>query len=68
MSFTYDSFGRMLAIVYPDGERIDYSYDAGGLLETATGHRGSGTSESTEQYLVSMSYDEFGQRVRICPD
>ncbi len=65
-SFTYDAFGRMLTITYPDDERVEYEYDAGGLLEKATGHRGAGAAvPGDEVYLASMMYDEFGQRVRM---
>lgn len=65
-SFEHDSFGRMMSITYPDGERVEYRYDAGGLLESATGHRTSGSAvPGSEVYLASMAYDEFGQRVRM---
>jgi RHS repeat-associated protein len=64
-SFTYDSFGRMMSITYPDGETVTYAYDAGGLLESATGHRAAGSAApGDEVYLASMMYDAFGQRVR----
>ncbi len=64
-SFEYDSFGRMMSITYPDGEKVQYGYDAGGLLEKATGHRSAGSAvPGDEVYLASMAYDEFGQRVR----
>jgi RHS repeat-associated protein len=65
-SFAFDSFGRMMSITYPDGETVEYAYDAGGLLERATGHRAPGTAvPGDEVYLASMMYDEFGQRVRM---
>jgi len=65
-SFTWDSFGRMMTITYPDGEKVDYAYDAGGLVESATGNRPAGTEvPGDESYLASMMYDEFGQRVRM---
>jgi RHS repeat-associated protein len=65
-SFTFDSFGRMMTITYPDEERVEYQYDAGGLLEKAIGIRGATSAQpGTEVYLASMLYDEFGQRVRM---
>ncbi len=65
-SFTWDSFGRMMSITYPDMETVGYQYDAGGLLESATGHRPAGSSvPGDEVYLASLMYDEFGQRVRM---
>jgi RHS repeat-associated protein len=65
-SFTHDAFGRMLTITYPDDEVVEYEYDAGGLLERATGHRGTGAAvPGDEVYLASIAYDEFGQRVRM---
>jgi RHS repeat-associated protein len=66
-SFTYDSFGRMMSITYPDGETVSYAYDAGGLLEKATGTRpASGIAPAQKEvYLASLGYDEFGQRVRM---
>jgi RHS repeat-associated protein len=64
-SFSFDSFGRMMTITYPDGETVEYGYDAGGLLQSAIGKRRTGTALESEPYLVSMTYDEFGQRVRM---
>lgn len=56
----------MLSVTYPDREKVEYAYDAGGLLEQATGHREDGATEpGHEVYLASMLYDEFGQRVRM---
>nr|WP_228530548.1 MULTISPECIES: toxin TcdB middle/N-terminal domain-containing protein [Myxococcaceae] len=65
--FEYDAFGRMLGMVYPDGEVLRYGYDAGGLLRDATGHRpGSAHAPAESQtYLRSTEYDVFGQRTRL---
>ncbi|MBI3184179.1 MAG: hypothetical protein HYZ28_18760 [Myxococcales bacterium] len=59
--FSFDSFGRMLSLVYPDGEVLSYQYDRGGLLKSADGDS-FGTVTS---YLKSLEYDEFGQRVEM---
>ena len=56
---SWDSFGRMKQLTYPDGEVLTYTYDAGGLLQKATGKKDSKTFE----YLKMLAYDEFGQRV-----
>lgn len=38
-TFQFDVFGRMLSMVYPDGETLEYRYDEGGLLQSAQGRR-----------------------------
>ncbi len=65
--FEYDSFGRMLRLVYPDGEELRYAYDAGGLLKSATGYRpGSRHAPPEVQvYLRQLEYDHFGQRTAM---
>ncbi len=60
LGFEWDSFGRLLGLEYPDGERLAYEYDEGGLVTKATGVLGG----ETTLYLASVEYDEFGQRVR----
>jgi len=59
--FAFDSFGRLLSLVYPDGETLTYGYDAGGKVKTA-----SGVNKGVRfEYLRHLGYDEFGKRVRI---
>jgi RHS repeat-associated protein len=62
--FSYDPYGRMRTLVYPDGETLTYTYDAGGLLASATGDRPVTKTRphETETYLRTLAYDEFGQR------
>jgi len=62
--FAFDAFGRMQWIQYPDGEKVTYGYDAGGLLRSATGTRPAtlGDPVTSETYLQLLTYDEFGQR------
>ncbi|MGB8931457.1 MAG: hypothetical protein WCC48_09460, partial [Anaeromyxobacteraceae bacterium] len=64
MGFAFDSFGRMKSMVYPDGEKLTYHYDAGGLVARATGTRPATKhyQAQTETYLTSLTYDEFEQR------
>ena len=59
--FTYDSFGRMLDLTYPDGEKVTYGYDAGGSIKTL-----AGTKAGTNYVYVShLGYDEFESRARL---
>jgi RHS repeat-associated protein len=59
-TFQYDSFGRLLSLVYPDGEQVTWGFDAGGNVKTASGILGGVTFE----YLRHQGYDEFGDKVR----
>ncbi|ALC16210.1 hypothetical protein DSOUD_1431 [Desulfuromonas soudanensis] len=59
--YVFDSFGRLRELTYPDGEVLTYTYDQGGLLETAKGKKGGKSYE----YLLDLAYDEYGQRVRL---
>ncbi|MEA2355665.1 MAG: hypothetical protein QOD61_1794, partial [Solirubrobacteraceae bacterium] len=56
--FTYDAFGRMRTVAYPDGEVVTDDYDSGGLLRKVSGVK-SGTSYG---YLDRLEYDEFFDR------
>jgi RHS repeat-associated protein len=56
--YTYDTFGRLQQLVYPDGEVLTYKYDAGGMARQATGQKGS----HAYRYVERLEYDKFGQR------
>jgi RHS repeat-associated protein len=58
--FQYDSFNRLLSLTYPDGEQLNYAYDASGQVKRATGT----LAGVPYDYLHFQGYDEFGQRVR----
>lgn len=64
-TFQLDVFGRMLSMVYPDGEVLTYGYDRGGLLKNARGDRPATAHAPAEYetYLQALLYDHFGQRV-----
>ncbi|WP_242337481.1 RHS repeat domain-containing protein [Anaeromyxobacter sp. SG66] len=64
-TFQLDVFGRMLSMVYPDGEVLTYGYDRGGLLKSARGDRPATAHAPAEYetYLQALLYDHFGQRV-----
>ena len=55
--FTYDSFGRMRRIVYPDGEVVNYHY-SNGLLRSVDG-------SATIPYIRSMEYNEYDAPISI---
>ncbi len=59
-TFQYDSFGRLLSLVYPDSEQVTWGFDAGGEVKTASGV----LSGVGFQYLRHQGYDELGQKVR----
>jgi RHS repeat-associated protein len=59
--YVFDSFGRMQEMTYPDGEKLRYAYDNGGLLKAAWGEKAG----NRYNYINSLLYDEFGQRTHI---
>ena len=59
--YTYDSWGRMLTMTYPDGEVLKYTYGYGGDLISMCGDKGS----EHHVYVPSITYNDFGQRSRI---
>lgn len=61
MRYESDYLGRMRSIEYPDGEVVTYSYNRGGLVNGVSGMRLGAQFE----YVRSIGYDEFGQRVSI---
>ncbi|MBR4491144.1 MAG: hypothetical protein IKO98_00635 [Bacteroidales bacterium] len=54
--FTYDSWGRIQDITYPDNEVVNYAYDLGGQLQSIT-------NNSSNTYLDNVTYDKFGAKV-----
>ena len=56
--FLYDTWGRTLAIGYPDGERAEYGYDRGWNLHSVTTTKNG----SASTLLRSVCYDRFGSR------
>jgi YD repeat-containing protein len=53
----YDSWDRLLEIIYPDGEKAVYAYDRGGLVESL-----SGGKTYTYQYIKKIGYNSYGER------
>lgn len=56
--YDFDTFGRLMRIVLPDGETLLHDYDSGGSV-TAIRGRFAGADY---QYLNALYYDKFGQR------
>ena len=55
--WTYDSHNRLLEMIYPDEEKITYSYNLGGQLEKVHGYKSYGYD-----YITKLGYDKFEQR------
>ncbi len=58
---TYDTFGRLQNLTYPDGEVLTYRYDSGGQVRQATGEKGGYTYD----YVKRLEYDKFEQRAFV---
>ena len=59
--YDFDTFGRLMTLILPDGEVITHGYDAGGSLNQITGD----SAGKTYPYLTSLTYDVFEQRRRM---
>ncbi len=57
--YTYDTYNRLRQLIYPDNELLTYSYNSGGLAESASGTKG----DYDYPYLKALTYDKFEQRV-----
>lgn len=60
-SYTYDTFGRVQNMTYPDGEVLTYHYDSGGEVNQVTGTRGG----NNYTYVSRLEYDKFVDRAYI---
>ena len=58
--YRYDSYGRILRILYPDNEKVLYIYDRCGNLEQIRRNTKTGTA-----YVSLMGYDKLGRRVYL---
>jgi uncharacterized protein RhaS with RHS repeats len=54
----YDSWNRIEQMIYPDLEKISYSYNTGGLLESVKGEK-----SYSYNYVNKLGYDKFEQRI-----
>ncbi|WP_207679228.1 SpvB/TcaC N-terminal domain-containing protein [Desulfonema magnum] len=57
--YTYDTYNRLRQLIYPDSEVLTYTYNSGGLADSASGIKG----KHTYRYLQKLTYDKFEQRV-----
>jgi YD repeat-containing protein len=57
--WTYDTWNRLTEMVYPDGEKVEYTYNIGGLLHSMKGKK----KGSEYLYVEQLGYDKFEQRV-----
>lgn len=55
----YDTWGRVVNYIYPDGESLSYEYNKGGQLKQMTGTKNG----RSEEYLSYAGYDRFVDRV-----
>ena len=59
--FVFDSWGRLKHMRYPDGERLEYHYAAGGDLNQVETTALFKSSNEPSYYLKGVDYDGFGQ-------
>ncbi|MBA5630351.1 SpvB/TcaC N-terminal domain-containing protein [Moheibacter lacus] len=59
--FEYDSWNRLVNLIYPDTEAVSYKYDKGGNLKQITGSDGS----NPYNYVTNIGYDEYEQKIFI---
>lgn len=58
--YRYDSFSRMLRLVYPGGERLDYSYSDLGALTSVEARK---NNCAIPDLIDTISYDGYGNMV-----
>ena len=56
----YDSHDRLLEMIYPDEEKITYSYNLGGQVDHVRGYKSYGYD-----YVNKIGYDKFEQRTYL---
>jgi RHS repeat-associated protein len=57
----YDTWNRVTEMLYPDKEKVTYTYNFGGLL-----HAMKGVKAGTEyKYVTQLGYDKFEQRTYL---
>jgi RHS repeat-associated protein len=57
--WTYDTWNRLTSMTYPDGEKVEYEYNVGGLLRGMRGKKPA----AEFNYVKQLGYDKFEQRV-----
>jgi RHS repeat-associated protein len=59
-SWKYDSWNRLQEMIYPDQEKINYTYNSGGLLQAVAGKKAY-----SYNYVNKIGYDKFEQRTYL---
>ncbi len=59
--YAFDTFGRLMTLVFPDGETLTHTYDAGGNITRIEGTK----QGATQVYLDTLHYDRFEQRTYV---
>ncbi len=59
--YSYDTWGRLKEIGYPDGEKVTYQFNRSGKIQSLSGRKG----EQQFSYLSSCTYDKYGDRVKM---
>jgi RHS repeat-associated protein len=59
--FDYDSFNRIQVLIYPDGEKLKYTYNLGGNLIKMEGQ----VQDHDYNYVEQIDYDHYEQRIYI---
>jgi RHS repeat-associated protein len=57
--YSYDSFGRLATLTYPDSEVLTYEYDSGGQIRKVSG----GKARNHYSYVEQLDYDKYGKPV-----
>ena len=60
-SYNYDSWNRLQYMIYPDQEKVNYSYDLGGNLTRMTGQ----VYNEPYNYIDRIDYDYYEQRTYL---
>ena len=61
MYFEYDSWNRIQNITYPDGEKVSYDYNLGGMLKSVIGDKNG----DTYKYIEEIRYNPFEQKEAV---
>ena len=61
MQYEYDSWNRIQKIIYPDGEKVSYDYNLGGMLKRVAGEKNG----DTYKYIEEIRYNPFEQKEAV---
>lgn len=61
MEFRYDMWNRTKDITYPDGEKVFYRYDKGGMVKQVYGEK----EREAYSYIDLIEYNKFGQKIGV---